>query len=188
MFVWSEDEVRYHKLFFGKKPVISLNFPQAVELTYMKPKRNGKIILNNILSDIFRNTFTGAVVAGYLKRDADAHIRAKLNKKESVFIDYVQNNFGIKITYFQSVGYRSFLETVSVIPGVSVFSWVDALTKGTSSFGKRHKTRFIRCRRCGRRSYHVRHKVCSACGFGESSKIRQYSWQMKPVNRNRRLL
>lgn len=56
------------------------------------------------------------------------------------------------------------------------------MTKGTPSKGKhsRGKTH-IRCRRCGRHSYHVRKKKCAACGF-PSSKIRKYSWQAKKVN------
>ncbi|MDH5419623.1 MAG: 50S ribosomal protein L37e [Candidatus Bathyarchaeota archaeon] len=59
-------------------------------------------------------------------------------------------------------------------------------SKGTSSFGRRAgKTVHIRCRRCGRRAYHVREKRCSACGYGESTKIRQYSWQTKSLNRER---
>jgi len=62
------------------------------------------------------------------------------------------------------------------------------MVKGTPSFGKRHKTRVIRCRRCGRRSYHIRHKACSACGFGKSEKIRSYAWQTRKVNRTTRLL
>ncbi|MCD6592767.1 50S ribosomal protein L37e [Candidatus Bathyarchaeota archaeon] len=58
--------------------------------------------------------------------------------------------------------------------------------KGTPSFGKRMgKTVHIRCRRCGRRAYHVRKKRCAACGFGASTKIRRYSWQNKKVNRKR---
>ncbi|MDH5438940.1 MAG: 50S ribosomal protein L37e [Candidatus Bathyarchaeia archaeon] len=59
-------------------------------------------------------------------------------------------------------------------------------SKGTSSFGRRAgKTLHIRCRRCGRRAYHVREKRCSACGYGESTKIRRYSWQTKTLNRER---
>jgi len=34
----------------------------------------------------------------------------------------------------------------------------------------------IRCRRCGRHSYHIRKKACSSCGYGKTSKIRSYSW------------
>ncbi|MBT8171726.1 50S ribosomal protein L37e [Candidatus Bathyarchaeota archaeon] len=58
------------------------------------------------------------------------------------------------------------------------------VSKGTSSFGKRaHKTVHIKCRRCGRRAYGVKTKKCAACGYGESSKIRRYSWQTKTLNR-----
>ncbi|MFQ6073939.1 MAG: 50S ribosomal protein L37e [Candidatus Bathyarchaeia archaeon] len=54
------------------------------------------------------------------------------------------------------------------------------MSKGTSSFGKRMgRTVHIRCRRCGRRAYNVQKKHCSACGYGESAKIRRHSWQNK---------
>ena len=55
------------------------------------------------------------------------------------------------------------------------------MTKGTPSMGKKSgKSKYvIRCRRCGKRSYHVRKKKCSSCGFGKSSKLRKYSWQKK---------
>ncbi|MHA1310975.1 MAG: 50S ribosomal protein L37e [Candidatus Helarchaeota archaeon] len=59
------------------------------------------------------------------------------------------------------------------------------MTKGTPSFGKRNKTIHIRCRRCGRTSYHKRHGVCAACGFGKSSKIKKYNWRRRNVNRIR---
>jgi len=60
------------------------------------------------------------------------------------------------------------------------------MTKGTPSFGKRSKRKtHIRCRRCGRHSYHVRKKYCAACGFGRSRRIRRYSWANKKVNRVR---
>ncbi|MHA2061154.1 MAG: 50S ribosomal protein L37e [Candidatus Sifarchaeia archaeon] len=62
------------------------------------------------------------------------------------------------------------------------------MVKGTPSFGKHHKTRVIRCRRCGRRSYHIRHKACSACGFGKKATLRRYSWQTKKIGRKRRLI
>ncbi|MCJ7721742.1 50S ribosomal protein L37e [Candidatus Bathyarchaeota archaeon] len=56
-------------------------------------------------------------------------------------------------------------------------------SKGTSSFGRRrHKVLHIRCRRCGRRGYNVKSQKCSACGYGESAKIRRYSWQTKTLN------
>jgi large subunit ribosomal protein L37e len=56
------------------------------------------------------------------------------------------------------------------------------MTKGTPSMGKRKTITHIRCRRCGRHSYHVTKKRCAACGF-PSPKIRNYSWSWKPVNK-----
>jgi large subunit ribosomal protein L37e len=58
--------------------------------------------------------------------------------------------------------------------------------KGTPSFGKKNKKVHIICRRCGRRSYHIRDKKCSACGFGKSERIRKYKWQWKTVEGDRR--
>ncbi|MGZ3733028.1 MAG: 50S ribosomal protein L37e [Parachlamydiaceae bacterium] len=58
--------------------------------------------------------------------------------------------------------------------------------KGTPSMGKRQgKTVHIKCRRCGRRAYHVRHKRCGACGFGETTTIRHYTWMRKTLQRVR---
>ncbi|MDD1677236.1 MAG: 50S ribosomal protein L37e [Methanomicrobiales archaeon] len=53
------------------------------------------------------------------------------------------------------------------------------MTKGTPSMGKRQKKSHITCRRCGRASYHVSHKVCSSCGFGRSKRLRGYRWVNK---------
>jgi len=51
---------------------------------------------------------------------------------------------------------------------------------GTGSQGKRGRNKVaIKCRRCGRRSYHMTKKKCSACGFGKSTKTRGYAWQKK---------
>ncbi|MEM2192518.1 MAG: 50S ribosomal protein L37e [Candidatus Hadarchaeales archaeon] len=61
------------------------------------------------------------------------------------------------------------------------------MTKGTPSKGKRHKVVHIRCRRCGRRSYHAQKGVCSACGFGRSARIKQYRWKNKDVLQRFRL-
>ncbi len=55
------------------------------------------------------------------------------------------------------------------------------MAKGTPSFGKKNKKTHIVCRRCGKRSYHVRDKFCSACGFGKSKKLKTYAWQNKKV-------
>ncbi len=50
--------------------------------------------------------------------------------------------------------------------------------KGTPSMGKKSGKRLvIKCRRCGRVSYHVRKGYCSSCGFGKSSKLRHYNWK-----------
>ncbi|MBW2989991.1 50S ribosomal protein L37e [Candidatus Woesearchaeota archaeon] len=52
--------------------------------------------------------------------------------------------------------------------------------KGTASMGsKSGKKNMIHCRRCGKRTYHIRKKACSSCGYGKSSKMRGYSWQKK---------
>ncbi|WP_290813968.1 50S ribosomal protein L37e [Halovivax sp.] len=50
---------------------------------------------------------------------------------------------------------------------------------GTPSQGKKNKTIHVKCRRCGEASYHVKKKVCSACGFGKSAKRREYAWEGK---------
>lgn len=39
------------------------------------------------------------------------------------------------------------------------------MTKGTTSFGKRHSKSHVTCRRCGRRSFHIQKKTCSSCGY-----------------------
>ncbi len=50
------------------------------------------------------------------------------------------------------------------------------MSKGTPSMGKRSGRVHIACRRCGSISYHLRHKICSACGFGKSTRMRKYNW------------
>jgi len=57
------------------------------------------------------------------------------------------------------------------------------VSKGTPSFGKHNKITHIRCRRCGRHSYHVRHRRCAACGFPRS-KLKNENWKWKPINRS----
>lgn len=63
------------------------------------------------------------------------------------------------------------------------------MTKGTASMGEKSgKSHLvIRCRRCGRRSYHVRHKKCAHCGFGVSSRLKRYNWQTKRHGKTRRV-
>ena len=56
------------------------------------------------------------------------------------------------------------------------------MSKGTPSMGKKNKKTHIRCRRCGRNTYHIHKKVCASCGFGKSKRIRRYSWQNKKTN------
>ena len=52
------------------------------------------------------------------------------------------------------------------------------MSKGTASMGKKSgKKNMIHCRRCGKRTYHIRKKVCSSCGFGKSPKLRSYKWK-----------
>ncbi|WP_298665164.1 50S ribosomal protein L37e [uncultured Methanofollis sp.] len=53
------------------------------------------------------------------------------------------------------------------------------MTKGTPSMGLRQKSTHIICRRCGKMSFHARHKVCSACGFGRSKKLVSHKWTTK---------
>ena len=53
------------------------------------------------------------------------------------------------------------------------------MTKGTPSKGKRQKKTHIACRRCGKRAYHIRRKICAACGYGKSAKIKTFAWQWK---------
>ncbi|MCK4310627.1 MAG: 50S ribosomal protein L37e [Methanomicrobia archaeon] len=50
------------------------------------------------------------------------------------------------------------------------------MSKGTASFGKRNKKTHIICRRCGKRSYKVTKGYCASCGYGRSSKMRNYAW------------
>ena len=50
------------------------------------------------------------------------------------------------------------------------------MSKGTPSMGKMNKKTHISCRRCGHVTYHAQKKVCSACGFGRSTKLRSYKW------------
>jgi large subunit ribosomal protein L37e len=52
--------------------------------------------------------------------------------------------------------------------------------KGTAAMGKKSgKKNMIHCRRCGKRTYHIRKKKCSSCGYGKSKRLRSYKWQKK---------
>lgn len=56
------------------------------------------------------------------------------------------------------------------------------MTKGTSSFGKRHNKSHTLCRRCGRRSYHIQKSTCASCGY-PAAKTRKYQWGEKARRR-----
>jgi len=56
------------------------------------------------------------------------------------------------------------------------------MSKGTSSFGKRHKKAHTLCRRCGRRSFHIQKETCGSCGY-PAAKIRKYNWSVKAIRR-----
>jgi large subunit ribosomal protein L37e len=54
------------------------------------------------------------------------------------------------------------------------------MTKGTPSMGRKSgKKNMIKCRRCGKTTYHMRKKKCSSCGYGKSAKTRGYNWKKK---------
>merc|ERR1711865_234187 len=65
--------------------------------------------------------------------------------------------------------------------GAQPFSF--GMTKGTTSFGKRHNKSHTLCRRCGRRSFHVQKKTCSGCGY-PAAKTRSYNLGKKAIRRN----
>ena len=44
---------------------------------------------------------------------------------------------------------------------------------------KSGKKSHIRCRRCGKATYHMRKSRCSSCGYGKTAKMRSYGWQKK---------
>ena len=56
------------------------------------------------------------------------------------------------------------------------------MTKGTTSQGRRLGRTHIGCRRCGRNSFHIQWKRCSACAYPRPSR-RRYNWSVKSVKR-----
>ncbi|GFT27470.1 probable 60S ribosomal protein L37-A [Nephila pilipes] len=56
------------------------------------------------------------------------------------------------------------------------------MTKGTSSFGKRHNKSHTLCRRCGRSSYHIQKSRCAQCGYPKQ-RLRHYNWSVKGKRR-----
>ena len=57
------------------------------------------------------------------------------------------------------------------------------MTKGTTSFGKRHNKTHTICRRCGSSSYHIQKKTCSNCAY-PAAKTRKYNWSEKAKRRS----
>jgi large subunit ribosomal protein L37e len=53
------------------------------------------------------------------------------------------------------------------------------MSKGTPSMGKRQKPTHIRCRRCGRHSYHKQKGQCAHCGYGNTSRLRKFRWSKR---------
>ena len=52
--------------------------------------------------------------------------------------------------------------------------------KGTASHGQKSgKKTHIRCRRCGKNSYHKRKKRCASCGYGAIAQTRSYKYRGK---------
>mmetsp|Transcript_23632 Transcript_23632/g.33004 ORF Transcript_23632/g.33004 Transcript_23632/m.33004 type:complete len:92 (+) Transcript_23632:63-338(+) len=56
------------------------------------------------------------------------------------------------------------------------------MTKGTTSFGKRHNKSHTTCRRCGKVSFHIQKSTCSSCGY-PAKKMRNYNWGEKAKGR-----
>mmetsp|Transcript_25004 Transcript_25004/g.33517 ORF Transcript_25004/g.33517 Transcript_25004/m.33517 type:complete len:90 (+) Transcript_25004:2-271(+) len=56
------------------------------------------------------------------------------------------------------------------------------MTKGTTSFGKRHNKTHTICRRCGKSSFHIQKKTCASCGF-PGAKMRRYNQHAKAKRR-----
>lgn len=56
------------------------------------------------------------------------------------------------------------------------------MTKGTTSFGKRHSKTHTLCRRCGKSSYHIQKSTCASCGY-PAKKMRRYQWGAKAKRR-----
>lgn len=56
------------------------------------------------------------------------------------------------------------------------------MTKGTSSFGKRHNKSHTLCVRCHRKSYHIQKKRCASCAYPAARK-RRYNWSEKAKRR-----
>lgn len=60
------------------------------------------------------------------------------------------------------------------------------MAKGTPAMGKKVGVKHIRCRRCGRVSFHVKKGKCAACGFGKTKKMRSFNWLARNFRRMRK--
>ena len=59
---------------------------------------------------------------------------------------------------------------------MSLHKWGNKeMTKGTASKKGGKRTHTI-CRRCGKHAFHIQKRICAACGFGNTKKIRHYNW------------
>ncbi|KAL9951011.1 hypothetical protein ACROYT_G043597 [Oculina patagonica] len=56
------------------------------------------------------------------------------------------------------------------------------MTKGTSSFGKRHNKTHTLCVRCHRSAYHIQKKRCASCGY-PAARTRKFNWSVKAKRR-----
>lgn len=61
------------------------------------------------------------------------------------------------------------------------------MAKGTPARGKMIGVKHIRCRRCGRVSYHAKKQECAACGFGKTKKLRAFNWLARNFRRTRKV-
>lgn len=57
------------------------------------------------------------------------------------------------------------------------------MTKGTSSFGRRHNKSHTLCVRCGLRAYHIQKSRCASCGYPNAKK-RTFNWSAKAKRRH----
>lgn len=50
------------------------------------------------------------------------------------------------------------------------------MAEGKLNKGKKNKKVHGKCRRCGEKAFHLQKGVCASCGFGESSKRKDFEW------------
>jgi large subunit ribosomal protein L37e len=48
--------------------------------------------------------------------------------------------------------------------------------EGKLNKGKRNKKTHGKCRRCGKKAYHLKKSECASCGFGKTKKRRDFNW------------